>query len=97
MRALLAIPFVLLLVSFALSNRAPVTLGLWPTDLTLEMPLSAAILVGMALAFLAGAATTWIAAFGHRRRANRAETALRMAQKQIDELRQRLPPALPPQ
>ncbi len=96
MRALLAVPVVLLLVSFALSNRAPVTLGLWPTDLTLELPLSAAILGGMAAAFFVGAAITWFAALGHRRRASRAEAQLRMTQKQLDELRERLPPALPP-
>ncbi len=60
MRLLIAFPFLLLLVLFALSNTAPAPLRLWPTDYTLELPLSLAILGGMAIAFLFGGALVWL-------------------------------------
>ena len=40
MRLLIALPCLLLLVLFALSNAAPVSLRLWPTDYAMELPLS---------------------------------------------------------
>ena len=40
MRLLIGLPLLLLLVLFALSNTAPVRLGLWPTDYALQLPLS---------------------------------------------------------
>ncbi len=73
LRLLLAAPFILLIVVFALSNRQMVQLGLWPTDVSVELPLSLAILVPAALAFLLGAVSMWLAAVVQRRRAGRAE------------------------
>ena len=77
MRWVLAAPLLLLLVLFAVSNRAPVTLGLWPTGLAVEAPLALIVLVAAALGFLAGALLLWVGALGHRRRARRAEARLR--------------------
>ena len=53
----LIVAFVLCLplVLFALSNTEMVRLGMWPTDYSLEVHLSLAILVAMAFAFLLGA------------------------------------------
>ena len=97
MRLLLLVPILLLLVLFALSNTGPVQLGLWPTDLSLELPLSLAILGAMALAFLLGGLLVWFAELGQRRRARRAEHALRRLEAELLELRTRLPqPILPP-
>jgi lipopolysaccharide assembly protein A len=73
LRALLLAPFLLLLIAFALSNPQPVSLSLWPTDVTLEAPLSIAILVIAAVFFLLGGLITWLPALGHRRRAHVAE------------------------
>ncbi|MDE2006108.1 MAG: DUF1049 domain-containing protein [Rhodospirillales bacterium] len=77
MRWLLAAPFLLLLVLFALSNRAPVALGLWPTGISVTLPVSIAILLAAALGFLAGALIAWIGGHPHRSRARRAEARLR--------------------
>lgn len=93
MRWLIALPFVLLLVLFALSNTAPVRLMLWPTDLLLTAPLSLAILIGMALAFLLGAGLVWFAELGQRRRARRAEHTIRLLEEQITRLSTREPQA----
>lgn len=95
LRLLIAAPFLLLLVLFALSNTAPVTLTLWPTGLSLAMPLALAVLGGMAIAFLLGGAVVWVAELGQRRRARRAEHALRAAEAEIAALKSRAPAVLP--
>ena len=99
MRVLLALPFLLLLVLFALSNPQTVYVGIWPTGYGLETPLSVAMLVGMAAAFLLGALFVWMSELGQRRRARRAENQARALEEQVRELNARLAPkrtALPP-
>jgi uncharacterized integral membrane protein len=93
MRLLILVPFLLLLVLFALSNTAQVRIGLWPTGWSLELPLSLAILGGMGLAFLAGALLVWAAELGQRRRTRRAEQTVRLLEAQVQELKSRLPHA----
>ena len=92
-RLIPALIVVLILVVFALSNREAVSLGFWPTDYTAQIPLSAAILVGMAVAFFLGAAVVWVEHLGLRRRARRAENAVSRLQAQLAEaeLRQAQP------
>jgi uncharacterized integral membrane protein len=96
MRTVIAVPFLALLVSFALTNRQTVQIGLWPTDYVQEVHLSVAILVAMALAFLAGALLLWMSALAARRRARRAEHTARLLEAQVAELKARLAsPAAP--
>ncbi|HEY2618589.1 MAG TPA: lipopolysaccharide assembly protein LapA domain-containing protein [Acetobacteraceae bacterium] len=95
MRLLIAIPFLVLLVLFALSNTTPAHLQIWPTDYSLELPLSLAILGGMAIAFLLGGALVWLSELAQRRRARRAEHAVRLLEAQVQELKARLPQAPP--
>ncbi len=73
LRLILAAPFILVIVVFALSNRQMVQLGLWPTDVTIQLPLAIAILAPAAIAFLLGAVLMWLPALAQRRRAGRAE------------------------
>jgi uncharacterized integral membrane protein len=97
MRVLIAAPLLLLLALFALSNSQTIRIGLWPTDVSLESPLSIAVLVAMAAAFLLGALMLWGEVFAARRRARRAEYTQRLLEAQVQELRARLNgPALPP-
>jgi putative membrane protein len=97
MRLLIAVPLLVLLVLFALSNTAPVRLGLWPTDFALQLPLSLAVLGGMAVAFLAGAVVVFVSELSQRRRARHAEQSVRLLEAQVQELKARLPQAqLPP-
>ena len=86
---ILCLPFAL----FALSNMEHVHLGLWPTDYSVEVPLSLAILGAMAVAFLLGALVVWIAELGQRRRARRAERTVKLLEAKIEELSTR--PAAP--
>lgn len=77
LRALLLAPFLLVLIAFVLSNPQPVSLAMWPTDLTLEAPLSIATLVIAGVFFLLGAIMVWLPGLGHRRRAHVAEKRVR--------------------
>ncbi|HEY4044111.1 MAG TPA: LapA family protein [Rhodopila sp.] len=77
------------LVLFALSNTEIVRLGIWPTDYGLDVHLSLAILVSMAIAFLLGAIVVWMSELGQRRRARRAERKVRMLEAEIEDLKAR--------
>ena len=93
MRVLLAAPLLLILVVFALSNKQAVQVGLWPTDILVEVPLSVAVLVAAGLFFVVGALMTWGGALALRSRARRAESAVRQLEAQVQALRAR--PGLP--
>lgn len=97
MRLLIAVPFLIVLVIFVLSNRDPVTVGFWPTDARWDMPLSVALLIAAAVALIIGAFMVWISELRQRRRARHAEAAVRRLEEQVQELQARLhPPAAPP-
>jgi uncharacterized integral membrane protein len=94
LRLIPALILVLILIVFGLSNREAVTLGFWPTDYAATVPLSIAILVGMALAFLLGAAVVWLDHLGLGRRARRAEAQVRRLQAQLAEAELRVQPPI---
>lgn len=98
LRLLFAAPFILIIVVFALSNRQGVQLGLWPTDVSIEVPLALAILAPAAIAFLLGAVVMWFAAVGQRRRAGRAERRASLLAADLAKLRDapHAGPPLPP-
>ena len=97
-RLLILLPFLLVLVLFELSNRQEVTLGLWPTDLTLQIPLSLAILAGIALGMVLGGLLVWITSLSRWRRARRAEDRARLLEARLSDMRTSLAshPATPP-
>lgn len=84
------------LVLFLLSNTEIVRLGLWPTDYSIEVHLSLAILIAMAIAFLLGALVVWMSELSQRRRARRAEQTVRLLEAQIEALQARVTPSLLP-
>ena len=99
MRFLIGVPALVLLVLFALSNKQPTRLYLWPTDITLDAPLSLAVLVASAVFFLAGALMTWGGSLANGARARRAEEQVRQLQAQVRTLQARPmaePQVLPP-
>ena len=96
MRFLIAVPVLLLLVLFALSNKQMVQLGLWPTDISVEAPLSVAVLVGAGVFFVAGALMTWGGTLALRGRARRAEMAVTQLQAQLRAMKARPAPPSPP-
>ena len=87
LRVLIGLPILLIFALFALSNPAPVRLGLWPTDLSVEVPVSLAVLVAAAIAFFLGALVLWTSVLGARMRARRAEHNIRLLEEQVERLR----------
>ena len=83
MRVLLAAPLLFILVLFALSNKQAVELGLWPTDVQIELPVSLAVLGIAGLFFLFGALVAWSGTLSERSRAKRAEATVRQLEAQL--------------
>lgn len=98
MRVLLAIPVLVILIAFALSNQQVVRLGLWPTDIGIDLPVSVAVLLVAALFFVVGAFMVWGSALSARSRARGAERTVRQLEAQLDAMRARPAsvPMLPP-
>jgi putative membrane protein len=65
------------LALFAISNRAGVSLGLWPLPVVLELPLYLAILAALLIGFISGVLAAWIA--GRRRRRENRRRGRRIA------------------
>jgi uncharacterized integral membrane protein len=89
-RIIIAIPLLLIAVLFALSNRTDTTFLLWPTDYAVVLPLSVAVFIAMAVAFVVGALFTWVSAVGARLRARRAEHKVRLLEARVAELQAKL-------
>lgn len=72
---IISVPAAILAVVFAVSNREPVTLALWPFAARLAIPAYLVVLVplgaGLLLGALAASAGAWRARFLARRRAAR--------------------------
>jgi uncharacterized integral membrane protein len=81
-----------LLIPFAISNREPVSLGLWPLPFLVDLPLYLLVLLLLFGGFIIGAAATWIAGRHirrelrrRRRRAEALERELTAARSQLED------------
>jgi putative membrane protein len=92
LRTIIAVPVLIVVVLFALSNKAPTEFRLWPTDYSVVLPLSLAVLGAMAVAFIIGAAVLWLSVLAARHRARRAERQVQVLEAQVAELKARLTP-----
>jgi uncharacterized integral membrane protein len=90
LRLVIAMAVLLVLMIFVLSNREPVTIGFWPTEMRWDTPLSLALLIVAVVALVAGGAIVWISEFGRCRRVRQAEAAVRLLEEQVRELKARL-------
>ncbi|MSP47839.1 MAG: DUF1049 domain-containing protein [Alphaproteobacteria bacterium] len=93
------LPLTLLVIDFALSNRAPVAIGLWPFDDLVEMPVYLLALGGLVLGFLTGAALAGFGTLSARLRARREAKRAETAERKLAEAARAAPrhhPALPP-
>ena len=86
--AIVTAPVTLAVILFAVSNRHPAELRLWPLVGSAEVPLYLVGLATMLIGFLFGAAVAWFGAGTARARARTAERDLRV-------LRTNLPAAAP--
>jgi uncharacterized integral membrane protein len=93
LRLIAALPLIVVLVIFALSNRTPVAVGF--LGYSILAPLSVAILIGAAVFFLFGALIVWFGEMRQRQRARRAERRVRELEAELETLRKR-PAAIVP-
>ena len=89
MRWILFAPLAGLVVLFALSNRQPVELRLWPFDLVWQTPLSVAVLLAAAVSFLIGAGIVWVSGMPARSRARSAIRRADALQRDVDAIHAR--------
>ena len=87
LRTILALIGLLLIVLFAIGNRTPVGISLWPTPFIIDLPLYGVFLVAMILGVLLGGFASWLG--GHDKRAEAARSRRKIAQLQAEEARRR--------
>jgi uncharacterized integral membrane protein len=78
------------LVSFAISNRATVPLGLWPLPFMLETPVYLFALLTLVAGFVVGAACVWIAGHGLRREVRRRRRRIEALERELATTQARL-------
>ena len=102
---LLFVPVAALAASFAVANRTPATLSLWPLPFEIELPLYVAVLGALALGGVLGAVAAWFSAGKFRRRARTEARKARSLERELRDTDGRspappesaaAPPARPP-
>ena len=102
LRAVIFVPFAVVLIGFALANRAMITvqfdpLGLLPSPLAYELPLFLPIFIAMMLGIVLGGVAMWMSQGRHRRVVRLQRRELELRRRENDELRrERELPPLPP-
>jgi len=87
LRTILALVGLLVIVLFAIGNRQPVEISLWPTPFMVDLPLYGVFLVAMIIGVILGGIASWLG--GHDKRAEASRTRRKLAILQEQELRRR--------
>jgi uncharacterized integral membrane protein len=91
---IIGLPALLVVAIFAVANRQPLTLELWPLPWSVEVPLYLAVLGPLVLGLLIGLLAGWSSGLRSRRH---ARSERRRADSLARELEQARPPAAPPE
>jgi uncharacterized integral membrane protein len=68
LRLLVTLPLLLIVVLFAVVNRAPVAVNFWPLPWAVDLPLSAVAFGGFFLGAVSGGLAVWLGGVRKRRR-----------------------------
>lgn len=74
-------------VLFAVSNRAPVSITVWPFPFALDVGLYIIVLASVFAGFLVGALVTWVSQGKHRRKVRRQRSEIRSLEGDVAALR----------
>jgi uncharacterized integral membrane protein len=78
------------LISFAVSNRASVALGLWPLPFLIDLPLYLLALLLLLAGFVAGAGAAWISGGRARRELRRRRRRVETLERELQAARLQL-------
>ncbi len=101
LRVIVFVPLALVILFFAMANRAPVRVGLDPfvapdaAGPSFEAPLYLVVLTALALGVLAGGLSSWLGHVSVRRSARQARAEAKKTRQEIDKLRQQALASLP--
>ena len=73
----------LVLASFAVSNRAPIALGLWPLPWLLQAPVYLTVFGALLLGFVAGALAIWAGGVRRRRELRRHRRRIAALEREL--------------
>jgi uncharacterized integral membrane protein len=88
---LVTAPLALVLVVFAVSNRATVSVTFWPTPFEIDLPLYLVVLAALLAGFLLGQLTAWINGGKRRREARERGRRVRGLESELEALRGKPP------
>ncbi len=96
LKALVLVPVALVIVLFAVANRAPVRVSLDPFSrdlpmLSYELPLFAVVLAAIFLGVLVGGLAAWIAQGKYRKAARRGRREVEALRSETEALRSAVP------
>lgn len=86
---IITLPIAVLAVLFAISNRDPVALALWPLPFQIAVPVFVAVLVPLVLGFLLGGLVAWAGSLHWRRLARRRGQRLAALGDEVKQHRER--------
>jgi uncharacterized integral membrane protein len=85
------LPVTLMVVIFAVSNRTPVEIDLFPFPWRPVLPAYLLVLGSMFIGFLIGAMSAWLAGASQRRRARRLAAEAHVLSRELAEARRKTP------
>ncbi len=88
---LVTVPLALVLVVFAVDNRAMVNVSFWPTPFEIDMPFYLVVLAALLAGFLLGELTAWVNGGKKRREAREKGRRVRELESELETLRGKPP------
>ncbi len=85
---ILTLPLIAVAAIFAIANREPITLDLWPFEASPQLPLFVILLVCLVFGLLVGGLASWLSAAPIRRRARQARRRVAELEREVARLRQ---------
>ncbi len=85
---ILTLPLIAVAAIFAIANREPITLDLWPFEASPRLPLFVILLVCLVFGLGVGGLATWLSAAPTRRRARQARRRVAELEREAARLRQ---------
>lgn len=86
---IVSIPIILVAVLFALSNRDPVSLALWPLPFEIVLPVYLAVLLPAGLGFAIGGVVAWVSAAKARKEVKRRRSQVAELSEEVVKARKR--------